>query len=244
VIYANDRDPRHSAVWAKYGNFGMSAQVDPTIPKDEPGHPIQHTFSRQIPSSQCMICHMHQPNMFINTMLGYIMWDYESDAQAMWPAEQKYPTADEMRKALDRNPEEAVIRGKWSDIDFVKEVSSLNPTLKDTQFADYHGHGWNFRAIFSRDRKGNLLDKNQLPVDDNDPQKWEKAVHMSSVHVDLGMQCVDCHFAQDAHGDGYMKAEVMAAVEIQCQDCHGTVDKYPELKTTGPAAPKTGRLLT
>src|SRR5436190_11234291 len=33
VIYANDRDPRHSAVWAKYGNFGMSAQIDPTIPK-------------------------------------------------------------------------------------------------------------------------------------------------------------------------------------------------------------------
>ena len=27
-----------------------------------------------------MICHMHQPNMFLNTYLGYTMWDYEADA--------------------------------------------------------------------------------------------------------------------------------------------------------------------
>ncbi len=27
-----------------------------------------------------MNCHMHQPNIFLNTYLGYTMWDYESDA--------------------------------------------------------------------------------------------------------------------------------------------------------------------
>src|SRR5690606_6869115 len=73
VVYANDRDPRHSAIWARFGNTGTTAQADPTIPRDEPGHPIEHRFTRQIPSSQCMSCHMHQPNMFINTMLGYTM---------------------------------------------------------------------------------------------------------------------------------------------------------------------------
>jgi hypothetical protein len=244
VVYANDRDPRHSAVWAKYGNFGMSAQLDPTIPKGEPGHPIKHTFSRQIPSSQCMICHMHQPNMFINTMLGYTMWDYESDAPSMWPAEQKYPTADEMREALDRNPEEAVVRGKWANVDFMREVSQLNPDLTATQFADYHGHGWNFRGVFARDRKGNLVDAAKQTIADDDPGKWDKAVHLSSIHVDLGMQCVDCHFAQDGHGDGFLKNEVMAAVEIQCQDCHGTADAYPLARTTGPAASKIGKYLT
>ena len=55
--------------------------------------------------------------------------------------------------------EEAAIRGKWGDPEFLKNVSSLNPQLKDTQFADYHGHGWNFRAVYKRDRKGTLLDK-------------------------------------------------------------------------------------
>jgi hypothetical protein len=244
VIYANDRDPRHSAIWAKYGNFGQSHQIDPTIPKGEPGHPIQHAFSRQIPTSQCMICHMHQPNMFINSMLGYTMWDYESDAPFMWPEKQRYPSNDEMHEVLERNPEEAAIRGKWADVEFSRDVALLNPKLNDTQFADYHGHGWNFRAIFARDRKGNLLDAEQKPIADDDPKRLEKAVHLSSVHVDLGMQCVDCHYAQDGHGDGWIKNEVMAAVEIQCQDCHGTVDEYPKLKTTGPAAPPTGRLLT
>ena len=241
VVYANDRDPFHSAQYAKFGNLGMSQQVDPTIPHNESGHPLKHEFTREIPTSQCMICHMHQPNMFINTMVGYTMWDYESDAPFMWPEKQKYPTDAEQRKILDRNPEEAAIRGKWGDFDFMKDVSLLNPQLKDTQFADYHGHGWNFRGVYSRDRKGDLLDKNKQIVDDNDPDKWKKAVHLQSIHVDVGMQCVDCHYAQDNHGDGYIKAEVMGAVEIQCQDCHGTVDKYPTLKTSGPAASQYGR---
>lgn len=243
VVYANDRDPRHSAIYAKFGNMGTSQQVDPTIPKDVSGHPLKHEFTRQIPTSQCMICHMHQPNMFINTMLGYTMWDYESDAPFMWPEKQHYPDAEEMRRTLDRNPEEASIRGKWRDVDFLKDVSLMNPQLKDTQFADYHGHGWNFRGVFSRDRKGNLLDKDGAKVADDDPAKWNKAVHLSSIHVDVGMQCVDCHFSQDAHGNGYIKAEVMGAVEIQCQDCHGTADAYPTLITSGPAASKAGRNL-
>jgi len=241
VVYANDRDVFHSAVYAQFGNMGTSQQIDPTIPHNESGHPLKHEFTRQIPTSQCMICHMHQPNMFINTMLGYTMWDYESDAPFMWPEKQKYPSDDEARKILDRNPEEAAIRGKWGDLNFLKDDSLQNPQLKDTQFADYHGHGWNFRGVYARDRKGDLLDKNRQIVDDNDPDKWKKSVHLQSIHVDVGMQCVDCHYAQDAHGDGYVKAEVMSAVEIQCQDCHGTVDQYPSLKTSGPAASPHGK---
>ena len=241
VVYANDRDTFHSAIYAKYGNTGLSQEADPTISHAESGHPLKHEFTRQIPTSQCMICHMHQPNMFINTMLGYTMWDYESDAASMWPKQQKHPSAEEQRKILDRNPEEAAIRGKWGDPDFSKDVSLLNPQLKDTQFADYHGHGWNFRAVYARDRKGDLLDKNRDIVANDDPEKFKKSVHLQSIHVDVGMQCVDCHFAQDNHGNGYVKAEVMGAVEIQCQDCHGTVDAYPTLKTSGPAAPPYGR---
>ncbi len=240
VVYANDRSPFHSGPYAKYGHDGTTITVDPTIPKDKPGHPLKHEFTRAIPSSQCMICHMHQPNVFVNTFYGYTMWDYESDAPFMWPKKQRYPTAAERRKIYDRNPEGAAVRGKWSDPEFLKQVSSLNPKLKDTQFADYHGHGWNFRAIFKRDRKGTLLDKDGQKVSDSDPQKFKKAVHLQSIHVDLGMQCVDCHFSQDAHGNGHIYVEVAAAIEIVCEDCHGTVDKYPTLFTSGPAAKPGG----
>jgi len=240
VVYANDRDPRHSAQYAKFGHLGTSQQADPTIPKDEPGHPLKHNFTTQIPTSQCMVCHMHQPNLFMNTYLGYTMWDYESDAPAMWPEKQKYPTSEEMHAVYERNPEGAAPLGKWGDVEFLKNVSDLNPTLKDTQFADYHGHGWNFRAIHKRDRKGNLLDKDGKVIAADDPEKWKKAVHMSSVHVDVGMQCIDCHFNQDSHGNGFIHSEVSSAIEITCKDCHGTAKAYPTLRTTGPAARPDG----
>ena len=243
VIYANDRDPRHSGPYGQFGHEGTSQSSDPTIPKGESGHPLKHAFTRAIPTSNCMVCHMHQPNMFLNTFLGYTMWDYESDAPSMWPKKQHYPDDEELRRTLDRNPEEAAIRGKWRDVEFLKKVSEMNPKLNDTQFADYHGHGWNFRAVFKRDREGTLLDAEGKAVDDKDPEKFKKAVHMSSIHVDKGMHCVDCHFAQDMHGTGHIVGEVAAPIEIACKDCHGTANAYPSLITSNVAASEKGRNL-
>jgi len=244
VVYSNDNDPKHSSIYAQFGHDGTSQTIDPTISKTESGHPLTHSFTRSVPTSQCMICHMHQPNMFINSMLGYTMWDYESDAPSMWPEKQQYPSIARTREVNDRNPEGAAARGKWADVSFLKDVAKLNPTLKDTQFADYHGHGWNFRAIFKRDRAGNLLDADGKLVSDDDPKKFQKAVHMASSHVDAGMQCVDCHYTQDNHGNGHIYGEVAAAVEIDCKDCHGTATKYPNLYTSGPAALSGGLDLT
>jgi hypothetical protein len=277
VIYANDREPRHSLIYAQYGRDGQSITVDPTIAvkhgalkhgdedehadegAKEKGHPLQHVFTRAIPTAQCMNCHMHQPNIFLNSFLGYTMWDYESDAPAMWPGKQKYPTAEEVRHVLDRNPEGAAPRGKWADVDFLRNVYDLNPTLKDTQFADYHGHGWNFRAVFKRDRAGNLLDAEGNVVSPDDPEKFRrkdselfaavgtqpgKAVHLMDIHAEKGMQCADCHFGQDSHGNGLIYGEVANAVEIGCKDCHGTADAYPTLLTSGPAAPPRGNNLS
>src|SRR6202035_5397849 len=107
VVYANDRDPKHSGPYAQFGNEGQSQTVDPTINKQKPGHPLEHRFTRAIPTSQCMVCHMHQPNMFMNTFMGYTMWDYESDAPSMWPAQQRDPDDATVRAVNDRNPEGA-----------------------------------------------------------------------------------------------------------------------------------------
>ena len=240
VVYANDRDPRHSGPYAVHGRDGESISADPTIRKGEWGHPLEHRFTRAIPTSQCMVCHMHQPNMFLNSYLGYTMWDYESDAPFMWPEEQQELSIAEQRHALDRNPEGAVVRGKWSDIDFLRNVIDMNSQLNDTQFADYHGHGWNFRAVQKRDLRGNLLDADGNIVSNDDPEKFEKAVHLSSIHVDKGMHCSDCHFTQDNHGNGHLYGEVASAIEIECKDCHGTAQAYPDLRTSGPAAPPGG----
>src|SRR6185436_6725340 len=49
VVYANDRDPRHSGSYAKFGHEGKSSTADPTIDKTRPGHPLKHEFTRAIP---------------------------------------------------------------------------------------------------------------------------------------------------------------------------------------------------
>jgi len=240
VVYANDRDETHSGPYSPFGNLGKSITNDPTIPKNESGHPLLHRFTRSIPTSQCMICHMHQPNAFLNTFLGYTMWDYETDGAYLWPEKQKYPTEEERRKSLDHDPEGAAVHGLWTDRDFLAKVSELNPKLEHTQFADYHGHGWIFRAVFKRDRKGNLLDKDGKIVDFKDPERFRKAVHLKDIHLEKGMHCVDCHFSVDNHGNGKLYGEFGNSIEIGCEDCHGTVKARANLKTSGPAAPQGG----
>ncbi|MGQ0560044.1 MAG: hypothetical protein ACT4OE_10780 [Sphingosinicella sp.] len=296
VVYANDREPRHSLSYARYGRDGQSATADPAIagrnegrgghgteghaPADsnhaavrERGHPIRHVFTRAIPTAQCMSCHMHQPNMFVNTYLGYTMWDYESDADLMWPGPENrlparnhdeqarfrtqiYPDQQRMHEVLERNPEGAAVRGLWGDVDFLREVyERVNPLARHTQFADYHGHGWNFRAIFRRDREGYLVDAEGQRITQGDPDTFRRegealfvpvgvnpgrAVHMMDIHAERGLQCADCHFARDSHGNGFIYGEVANAVEIGCRDCHGTALAYANLRTSGPAAPPRG----
>ncbi len=270
VVYANDRDAFDAGPWARYGNRGTSATRDPTIPKDERGHPIRHAFTRAIPSSQCVVCHMHPGEAYANTYLGYMWWDNETHGELMYPRAQRPLTPDEEFTSLSRNPEASSLRGLWSDMrpdavsqagdvagaDFLARTSELNPRMAKTKFADFHGHGWMFRAVFAHDRKGNLLDARGDMVHDPTPETTQQAiatpvagrphggagipVHLKDIHAEKGMHCVDCHFEQDEHGDGKLYGEVRNAVEIECVDCHGSIHARATLRTSGPAAPSGG----
>ncbi len=245
VIYANDRDPSHSGAYAPFGHFGFSASSDPAIPKNESGHPIKHVFTRSIPSSQCMICHIHPGTNMVTTYFGLTWWDNEMDGDKMYPKAQRNPTEEQRYQSFERNPEGAAVRGLWNDEKFLENVGSpeFNKQLKTTQFADFHGHGWVFRAVFNHDRKGNWLDKDGKQIGFEDPDRFGKAVHLADIHLEKGMQCNDCHFVQDNHGNGNIYGEPRAAVEIDCVDCHGTIRKKAALVTSGPAAPEGGRHL-
>jgi hypothetical protein len=233
VVYANDRSPSNSGWYSAYGNQGLSFNKDPMISKKEKGHPIEHKFTRSIPSSQCMTCHMHQGNLFVNPYLGYTWWDQESDGEFLYPKQQKNPTDEEMAESLRSNPEAAAAKGLWGDINFIEKSAELNPKLQHTQFADYHGHGWMFRAVFKKDREGNLLTLEGDKIPHDDKKKFNKAVHLKDIHLARGMQCVDCHFLDDVHGNGLLYVEPRAATAITCVDCHGTVSQRPSLITSG-----------
>src|SRR5262249_38310476 len=105
VVYANDRDRFHSGPYAEYGHDGTTATADPTICRGEPGHPIAHRFTRRIPSSQCVVCHMHPGTSFANTYFGYTWWDNETHGEHMYPARARHPTPEQELQAQSRNPE-------------------------------------------------------------------------------------------------------------------------------------------
>ncbi len=256
VIYANDRSRMNAGPYAKYGHDGLSFSTDPTIRKDEPGHPIDHKFAKgnAIPTSQCIVCHVHPGTNVLNTYLGFIWWDEETDGELIYPPGGKHPTAEQAAQAQIANPNESAQRNNLSDPEFLDNLTDLNAKARHTQFADFHGHGWAFRAVFRQDRHGNFLDHdgNVIPHVGNaelqEAMRFQKLppaerkyepgvpVHLMDIHLEKGMHCVDCHFVQDVHGNGRIQDEVRAGCEIQCIDCHGTVSQRATLRTTGPAS--------
>lgn len=281
VSYFNDRQTSHSAVVPRSdfrtdgSNRGVSRSTDPMVGSgenaDEPGHPIRHILTNNIPSSTCMVCHIHPGTNMVMTYYGMIWWDNETDGKDQYPDKIR-DLDEEQRQALNnRNPEESAQRGKWGDLDYLEEMGKpggeVNKNLTKTQFGDFHGHGWVYRAVFKVDRHGNYLDHNGNIVPKVDGESLGQAmhpetdpatglpmlkdgvpVHMQDIHLEMGMQCVDCHFAGDGHGNGNIYSEVRAAIEIDCIDCHGAMDAVATLRTSGPAAGeekgKRGRDLT
>ncbi len=54
----------------------------------------------------------------------------------------------------------------------------------------------------------------------------------ADLHYDKGLTCIDCHTKQDLHGDGNIYVKKWQAVEIECEDCHGTMQSRSNLKSS------------
>jgi len=177
VIYANDRDPSHSGAYAQFGHAGFSASSDPTIPKTTPAIPSTCLYALDSVEPVHDLPHSpryeHGHDVFRAHVVGQRnRWD------KMYPARQRNPTEEQRYQSFERNPEGAAVRGLWRDEKFLENVGSpeFNKRLKTTQFADFHGHGWIFRAVFNHDRKGNWLDKEGEQIAFDDPDRFGKAV--------------------------------------------------------------------
>lgn len=60
------------------------------------------------------------------------------------------------------------------------------------------------------------------------------AVRLGDIHLERGFNCVDCHIANDVHGDGQIYTRNWDAIQIECEDCHGTNNSEPALVFSGP----------
>jgi hypothetical protein len=234
VPYANDREEANSAQWAQYGNKGFSFSGDKSIPKNQPGHPIKHQFTRSISTAQCVSCHHHQGNGALSMYQGMLWWDQESDYDTVTKLDMGYPWWDPAAKTLGVDPPyKAALAADGTPK--MAELYSHNKDMKNVQFSDSHGHRWHFVRVYKRDRYGNMLTENNQRVADNDPDKFKKSLHMKDIHLEKGMQCVDCHGAQDGHGGGDAKiyTQMRDIIAIRCWDCHGTPSKRATGKTSG-----------
>src|SRR4029453_14974714 len=86
--------------------------------------------------------------------------------------------------------------------------------------------------VFKQDKKGNRLDREGNKIGHSD---FKHAVHLKDIHLEKGMQCADCHFDVDVHGNGNLYGEPRNATTITCVDCHGTIGQRPTLVTSGNA---------
>jgi hypothetical protein len=232
VIYANDRSKVNSGPYAKYGNLGHSFTKDPMIDKKESGHPIEHRFARgnSIPSSQCMSCHIHPGTTVMNSYLGYMWWDLESDAPHMYPAEEKHHTAQEGIQQSMKDPNEASYRGLWAEDEFLNDLWEKNPEMEHNYFADFHSHGWVFRAVFKQDRKGNLLDYFNNKVTDHSAANRKKGVDMPlEVKAIYGLPlekrpAAEKRVEEMRHGVAQHLLDIHMEKGMHCVDCHFVQD--------------------
>ena len=247
MVYANDRSRVHSGPYARFGNRGFAANTtDPTIPRSESGHPIQHRFTSAIPTSQCIVCHVHPGTNVMNSYLGFMWWDLETHAELMYREAGHRPSREDVVQAQMSNPEGSSIRGKWSDPDFLANVASLNPQMRHTQFADFNGHGWVFSAVFKKNREGIPLDHFGDPVPDPTPQDRMRGIKKSEHVTDL--------YRDRDWNDAAVRAEVARAEEeleqahrgtpvhqldvhlekgMHCVDCHFRNDVHGNTKLYG-----------
>src|SRR5207247_3066769 len=107
------------------------------------------------------------------------------------------------------------------------------------------------QALGLRDAQGSVLPwaevtdetlRQALCDTSRQPEK-DLPVHLKDIHLEKGMHCIDCHFAQDNHGNGKLYGEYVNAIQISCIDCHGTIEQRASLRTSGPASPPGGTSL-
>lgn len=245
VVYANDKSPVHAGPYASAGNRGFTKNPDPTIPKNESGHPIQHKFTNSIPTSQCIVCHIHPGTTVMNSYLGYMWWDQETEGELMYPKKQKYPTFREAAQAVQANPEESSIRGNWSDPEFLENIDSLNPQMNKAQFASFNGHGWVFRAVFKKDREGIMTDHFGTKIPNVTPGHLAKAVEFpckaKSFHKTLAEEwdktpekipdvkhlvACEAKLNSDRAGQPVHLMDIHLEKGMHCVDCHFVQDAH------------------
>lgn len=186
---------------------------DPSKPMSSTNHPADDYLK-----DQCLRCHLwssgherdgdYRGSGCIACHMVYSNeGEYEGGDKAIPKGQKDRP---KLHRITNRVPEYQCIhchnRGGRTGVSYIGTIES-----------DGYGSPWAAKAGEKGGKK--LHDKyyNHLTAD---------------VHYQKGMTCIDCHTTQDMHGDGNIYSKKWQAVEIECEDCHGTAAAYSKLTSS------------
>ncbi len=215
VVYANDREPRALGdLRAVRQRRAQRSSVDPTIPQERAG-----------PSDRARL-HARDPDQPVHDLPHAPAEHLPEHATSATRCGTTSPTrrrcgrrsrsirrAEEMRadpRPQSRRARRRAASGATSD--FLRRTSStLNPTAEGHAVRRLSRPRLELpRASSSATARATCSTRTARSSPTTIPKKFKKAVHLKAIHVEKGMQCVDCHFAQDGHGNGYIYGEVAA----------------------------------
>jgi len=150
-------------------------------------------------------------------------------------------TEEQRHQSLNANPE-AQRSGLWGDEKFLENVGgSESKTIEDHAIADFHGQA-GFPAVFNHDRKGSWLDKDGKQIGVDDPDRSAKRFTLRT-SILKGMQCNDCHFAQENHGNGKIYGQpACRGRKSICVDCPRHDSKESRARNVGPRLRKAAAI--
>ena len=186
---------------------------------------------------------MHPGTNMVTTYYGYTWWDNETDGKLMYPAEQRGSGEAQragVRGAIPRQRRcAATVGGPRSSSKTSARLSSTRSSSTRSSPISTATAGSSARST-SATARATCSTQDDKVVPHDDPEKFGKAVHLKDIHLEKGMHCVDCHFEQDNHGNGKLYGETRNAVEIDCVDCHGTLDQRATLHDERPGGAGAG----
>ena len=210
---AQDREPKYATYAVDGGKAdakGAVASLD-QIPQYDPSklEGPENSIGDDYLRNQCLRCHLwsdgHQRDgdyRASGCAACHVVYSdegtYEGGDKAMPKGQKDRPR---FHRITNKIPETQCIhchnRGGRTGVSFIGTMES-----------DSYGTPW----AKNGGKQGKLHGKNYNHLQGN-------------VHYERGMTCIDCHTKQDLHGDGHIYSKKEHAVEIRCQNCHGTPDK-------------------
>ncbi len=130
---------------------------------------------------------------------------------------------------------DAAIRGESKKKDFTPRPSlhRVTVTIPPSQCIHCHNRGGRTGVSFIGTMES---DGYGSPWSQKPGVKGGRKIHgkyynhlTPDVHYAQGLFCIDCHTERDVHGDGNIYSKKEQAVEIECQDCHGTKNQKSRL---------------